>query len=101
MLDGTLGLGVGPVFPQFFQLAAASPSVSLLKPGAQAALKVALTRSNGFEDKVALAVEGLPKGVTAKAAAIEKGKKEAALELTRTHFNAKAVISDLLNQIDL
>ncbi|MEX0678252.1 MAG: LamG-like jellyroll fold domain-containing protein [Pirellulales bacterium] len=84
VLDGVLGLGVGPVFPQFFQLAAASPSVSLLKPGAQAALKVELTRSNGFDDKVTLAVEGLPKGVAAKAAAIEKGQKETALELTST-----------------
>jgi Concanavalin A-like lectin/glucanases superfamily/Bacterial pre-peptidase C-terminal domain len=83
-LDGTLGLGVGPVFPQFFQLASAAPSVPLVKSGAQAAVKVALTRSNGFEEKVTLAVEGLPAGVTAKAAAIEKGQKEASLELTST-----------------
>jgi Concanavalin A-like lectin/glucanases superfamily len=55
--------------------------VSLLKAGAQAALKVQLTKSNGFDDKVTLAVEGLPEGVTAKAAAIEKGQTEVALEL--------------------
>lgn len=81
-LEGTLGLGVGPVFPQFFQLAAAAPSVSLAKAGATAALKVQLTKSHGFNDKVALSLQGLPEGVTAKAATIEKGKNEAAVELT-------------------
>ncbi|MBI3837024.1 MAG: pre-peptidase C-terminal domain-containing protein, partial [Planctomycetia bacterium] len=82
VLDGTLGLGVGPVFPQFFQLVAASPVVPLVQPGTPGSLKVQLTRSGGFDDKVNLAVEGLPAGVTAKAAAIEKGKAEAALEFT-------------------
>jgi hypothetical protein len=81
-LDGAIGLGVGPVFPQFFQLAAASPTLALVKAGAQGALKVQLTRSNGFEDKVSISAEGLPGGVTAKPAAIEKGQSEVALELT-------------------
>jgi hypothetical protein len=81
-LDGTLGLGVGPVFPQFFQLAAASPSVALLKSGATSALKVQVTRANGFEDKVDVSLDGLPAGVTAKPAAIEKGQSEVAVELT-------------------
>jgi hypothetical protein len=81
VLDGALGLGVAPVFPQFFQLAAPEPVVPLFLPNSPSNLKVVLTRSNGFDDKVALAVEGLPAGVTAKAAAIEKGKAEVALEL--------------------
>ena len=82
VLDGEVALGVGPVFPQFFQLAAPAPSVSLPKSGATANLKVQLTRSNGFDEKVNLGVEGLPEGVTAKAAAIEKGKTEGLIELT-------------------
>jgi hypothetical protein len=80
-LDGALALGVGPVFPQFFQVAAASPVVALEKAGAQANLTVQVTRSSGFEDAVSVSLGGLPKGVTAKAATIEKGKTEAAIEL--------------------
>lgn len=80
-IDGTIGLGVGPVFPQFFQLAVASPSLALVKGGSTGSLKVQVTRSNGFEDKVTVSAEGLPAGVTAKAAAIEKGQNEVALEL--------------------
>jgi hypothetical protein len=82
VLDGTLGLGVGPVFPPFFQMAAPTPVIALTQPSASGNLKVQLTRSNGFDEKVDLTVEGLPAGVTAKAAAIEKGKTEVALELT-------------------
>lgn len=82
VLDGTLALGVGPVFPPFFQLAAASPLVPLIQPAAAGSLKVQLTRANGFAEKVDVSVEGLPAGVTAKAAAIDKGKTEVALEIT-------------------
>ncbi|MGD9723088.1 MAG: LamG-like jellyroll fold domain-containing protein [Pirellulales bacterium] len=82
VLDSQLALGVGPVFPQFFQLASAAPAVSLVKSGAVGSLKVQLTRSNGFDDKVNVSLDGLPKGVTAKPAAIEKGQTEVAVELT-------------------
>ena len=44
--------------------------------------KVAANRLNKFDDKIDLAVEGLPPGVTAKAAAIEKGKPDATIELS-------------------
>ena len=81
VLDGMLALGVGPVFPQFFQLATATPTVSLVKPGAKASLNVQVTRSNGFDDKVNVSLDGLPQGVTAKPAAIDKGKTETTLEL--------------------
>lgn len=81
-LDGALALGVGPVFPKFFQLASAAPVVPLIQPASAASVKVQLTKSNGFDDKVALAAKGLPKGVEAKPAAIEKGKAEGALEIT-------------------
>jgi hypothetical protein len=54
----------------------------LTQSGAKAALKVMLTRSNGFEDNVSLAVADVPGGVSAAPVAIEKGKTEAAIELT-------------------
>jgi hypothetical protein len=82
VLDGTLALGVGPVFPKFFQLAAPSPIVPLIQPGVPASLKVQLTRANGFDDKVDLTVDGLPAPATVKAAPIDKGKTEVALEIT-------------------
>jgi hypothetical protein len=79
-LDGTLALGVGPVFPKFFELAAATPVVPLVAASSPSNLQVKLTRSNGFDDKVNLSVEGLPAPATVKAAAIEKGKAEGSLE---------------------
>ncbi len=79
-LDGTLALGVGPVFPKFFELAAATPVVPLVAASSPSNLQVKLTRSNGFDDKVDLRVEGLPAPATVKAAAIEKGKAEGAIE---------------------
>jgi hypothetical protein len=87
VFDGTLGLGVGPVFPQFFTLASASPVASLLKAGATSTVNVSVARTNGFEDAVSVAVAGLPEGVTAKPAQIEKGQNEVAVELT----SAKAI----------
>jgi hypothetical protein len=82
VLDGTLALGVGPVFPRFFQLAAPMPVAALTLPSAHANLKVQTTRANGFDDAVTLRVEGLPTGVTAAAAAIAKGKTDVDLDLT-------------------
>ena len=81
LLDGSLALGVGPLFPQFFQLASATPVVSLTQPSVPASLKVQLTRTNKFEDKVDVKLDGLPKPATAQPAAIDKGKTEAALEI--------------------
>ena len=81
-LDGALALGVGPVFPPFFQLSAPAPQLALAQPNTAGSLKVLLTRSNGFDDKIDVTVEGLPAPATAKAAAIDKGKTEVALEFT-------------------
>ncbi len=79
-LDGRLALGVGPVFPPFFELAAPSPIVSLAQAGTPGSLKLQLKRTNGFDDKVDVRAEGLPASVTVKAAAVDKGKTELALE---------------------
>lgn len=81
-LDGLIGLGVGPVFAEFFQISAPATTVPLPQIVATNSFKVAANRLNKFDDKIDLAVEGLPPGVTAKAAAIEKGKPDATIELS-------------------
>jgi hypothetical protein len=81
-LDGSLALGVGPVFPVFFQLTATTLNIPLAKSGATAKLNVQVARTSGFDDKVDLAIEGLPGPATSKPAAIEKGKPDASLEVT-------------------
>lgn len=78
-LDGSIGLGVGPVFPDFFQLAA-DPVIFPQVAGA-ASFPVKATKLNGFDDPITLAVDGLPAGVTATVAPIEKGQAEVAVQL--------------------
>jgi hypothetical protein len=84
VLDGLVGLGVGPVFPEFFGLSVATPNVAFAANNGTASFKVAVAKMNGFDDKITLAVEGLPAGVTAKVPAVEKGKAEATIELAST-----------------
>jgi hypothetical protein len=78
-LDGSLGLGVGPVFADFFQLAA--DPVVFPQVAAAGSLSVKLTKTNGFDDQVTLAIDGLPGGVTATVAPIPKGKADVAIAL--------------------
>ena len=82
-LDGLIGLGVGPVFADFFQLTPA-PAAVIAFPQIVGAtsFKVQANRLNKFDDKIDLAVEDLPPGVAAKPAAIEKGKPDATIELS-------------------
>ncbi len=82
VLDGVIGLGIGPVFPPFFSLASPSPVATLLREGSTAALKVSVARSNGFDESVAVSLTDLPAGVTAKPATIAKGQNEVAIDLT-------------------
>lgn len=81
-LDGAIGLGVGPVFPEFFELAAAPAVVPYAQIVGVGSFKIQAKRLNKFEEKIDLAVEGLPPGVTAKIAAIDKGKGEVDVELS-------------------
>lgn len=84
-LDGALALGVGPVFPDFFQLAADTKDRPAVVPFPQllgtTSFKVKATKLNKFDDKITLSVEGLPAPFAAKAAAIDKGKAEAVIEI--------------------
>ncbi|MEX0713938.1 MAG: PPC domain-containing protein [Pirellulales bacterium] len=79
-LDGSIGLGVSPVFPDFFQLAV--DPVAFPQIAGTATFLVKATKLNGFDDPIALTVDSLPPGVTATVAPIEKGKAEVAVQLT-------------------
>ncbi len=74
----SLAVGVGPVFPKFFELTAAK-EIAAQPDAKEVSLKVTLKRLEKFEDGVTLSLQGLPQGLTAKAATIEKGKTEASL----------------------
>lgn len=80
-VDGLVGLGIGPVFPDFFKLSVdASPALFPQLVGT-ATFKVKAEKLNGFDDNIALAVEGLPAGFSADVKPIEKGKPEAEVTL--------------------
>ncbi|HEV3004070.1 MAG TPA: hypothetical protein VGX78_06385, partial [Pirellulales bacterium] len=80
-LDGTIGLGVGPVFADFFQLTIEPAAVPFAQVVGAATFTVKTTKLNGFDDLITLAVDGLPPGVTVTVANIDKGKAEAAITL--------------------
>lgn len=79
VLEESFGLGIGPVFADFFQLAA-DPVLYPQLAGATT-LTVKTTKSNGFDDVITLAVDGLPAGVTATVAPIAKGQAQAAIAI--------------------
>lgn len=81
-LIGSIGLGVGPVFPEFFQLAVDEGVANFAQVQGAAVFTVKATKTNGFDEAITLVVEGLPPGVTAAVTPIEKGKAEAAVTLT-------------------
>ncbi|HEX5445524.1 MAG TPA: hypothetical protein VFW87_16985, partial [Pirellulales bacterium] len=81
-LDGLVGLGVGPVFGDFFQLAVEPSPVPFAQVAGAASFNVKATKSNGFNDVITLAVDGLPPGVTATVAPIAKGQPQATIQLT-------------------
>jgi hypothetical protein len=79
-LLGSLAVGVGQPFPEFFQLAAAPIEYAPLF--GQATFKVTAKRLNNFPDVITLAVEGLPQGFQAKVQPIAQGKADADITLT-------------------
>jgi hypothetical protein len=81
-LDGWVAYGIGPVAPDFFQLKPESTTISYLQLIGTARLKLKATRVGKFADAIALAIEGLPPGITAKADPIGKGKTDAVIEFT-------------------
>lgn len=81
-LDGSLALGVGPVFADFFQLAV-EPAAPVVYPQVAGAASVTIkaTKTNGFDDPITLAIDGLPAGVAATVAPIPKGQAQVAIAL--------------------
>ncbi|HUY89237.1 MAG TPA: PPC domain-containing protein [Pirellulales bacterium] len=80
-LDGSLALGVGPVFADFFQLAVEPAPALYPQVAGASSVTVKTTKSNGFDDQITLAVDGLPAGVTATVAPIPKGQAQVAIAL--------------------
>lgn len=80
-LDGLVTIGVGPVFGDFFQLTVEPSPVPFAQVAGAATFNVKATKSNGFDDAIALAVDGLPPGVTATVAPIAKGQPQATIQL--------------------
>jgi len=78
----TVAVGVGPKFPEFFQLAADNATVNVTPGLGAATLKVSAKRLNKFADAVTLAVQDLPQGFTAKLEPIAQGKNDVAVTIT-------------------
>ncbi len=81
-LDGAIGLGIGPVFPDFFKLVGPDEAVAYPRLVGSTTFTVKAQRMNKFKDQIALAVESLPEGFTAEVKPIEKGKGDATVTLT-------------------
>lgn len=80
-VDGLVGLGVGPAFPDFFKLSVEGQPALFPQLVGSTTFKVKAEKLNGFDDNIALAVEGLPAGFSADVKPIEKGKPEAEVTL--------------------
>jgi hypothetical protein len=76
-LDGALALGVGPVFPPFFELGVDGGKAQFAQAAGAGSFKVKLKRlDKNFKTPVALSVEGLPVGVAAEVKPVGKGESE-------------------------
>lgn len=81
-LDGLVGLGVGPVFPDFFKLAIEGSSIVFPQLVGRAAFDVRAERLAGYQGPIALRVDGLPPGFSAEVKSIEKDQNEATIVVT-------------------
>ena len=79
-------LFVAPQQPRFTLVA--TPDAPVLKPGASTVISVKAERTDGFDGDIAVTVAGLPKGATASALTIPKGKQEGKLTVTTTAESA-------------
>jgi hypothetical protein len=81
-LDGAIGLGIGPVFPDFFKLAGPADAVPYPRLVGSTSFTVKAERLNKFDGQINLAVEALPDGFAAEVKPIEKDEGEATVTLT-------------------
>ena len=74
-LAGQIAVGVGPAFPPFFELAVEGDHAYFPQLVGASEFKVTVKRLNkDFKEKLAIAVEGLPEGVTVEVEPVEKGE---------------------------
>lgn len=81
VLDSAVALGIGGPFPDFFTLATEGDAVRFPQLVGTASFKVKAERSHGFDEAIALAVEGLPGGYAAEVKPVEKGQGEVEIKL--------------------
>jgi hypothetical protein len=82
-LENTIAVGIGPPFPPFFDLNLASNDVYFPQLVGASTFDVNVSRTNGdFKEPIALAVDGLPKGVSASIAPVDDGSKAYRVSLT-------------------
>lgn len=90
-LDGQVGIGVGPVFPEFFRLSVDGGAVLVPQLVGAGSIDVRAERMNRFDDAIAVSVEGLPPGfATGEIAPLEKGKDLLSIPLTAPATLAEA-----------
>jgi hypothetical protein len=76
-LDGALALGVGPVYPPFFELSVNDNKSPFSQTAGTGSFKVKIKRTDrNFKTPVALSIENLPSGVTADVKPVGKGQAE-------------------------
>ena len=75
-LNGVVGLGVGPVFADFFKLSVPGEPVWLPQLVGLGKFTIHADRLNGFAEAIALNVDGLPPGVSAEVKPLEKDKAD-------------------------
>jgi hypothetical protein len=76
ILESAIAIGVGPAFPPFFDFALASKEVYLPLMVGASTFDVPINRTNeAFKEALAIAVEGLPAGVTAEVTPVDDGLK--------------------------
>ncbi len=81
-LDRAIAVGVGPVFPPFYQLAIEPAEPVLPQIVAAGSFKIKVQRLHDFADPIAIAIAGLPPGVEAKVGPIAQGQNEATVALS-------------------
>lgn len=75
-LEDTIAVGVGPVFPPFFDLSLANSRIYFPQLVGRSSVDINISRTNeAFKETVSLTVEGLPPGVTAEIAPVADGMK--------------------------
>jgi hypothetical protein len=94
-LDSTVAMGVGPVFADFFKLSVEPAAVQFPQLVGTTTFMVKAEKLNGFDDPIAIVVDGLPVGFAAEVKPIEKGKADTVVTLRGPAAGSLATYSSL------